>query len=235
MYYWLIETHIEIAFYRRGWVQSTIIDQPGLSGTCFPPLPSYDSALAAAPKLIDVHAGLAMRFGADCFDFAGLVPSRPIDGQSLPDRSVYHLYWRADLRPMDERVGILLDSILATQDPLTSRIILWSNADLPEKSANQAVIGPRLAANPTRLELRIVDVAALARGTPMERSPMLDKVNDPRAWVDGDLVRVLVLYAFGGLWVDVDHVVLRDMRPLFEHEWVTQWDCYGALGHSRPR
>lgn len=220
--------HIEIAFYRKGWVKTTIIEDRPLSGTCFPPSPTYDSALAAAPKLIEPHAGLAMRFGSDCYDFASLIPSDPIEGQSLPDRSTYHLYWRADLKPMDERTGILIDSILKTQDPSSSRIIMWSNGDLLAKQASRDILESRLLANADRIELRVIDFAALSMGTPMQNSPMLQKVNDPRAWVDGDLARVLVLWQYGGLWVDMDHIVLRDMRPLFEHEWVTQWDCYGA-------
>jgi len=46
---------------------------------------------------------------------------------------------------------------------------------------------------------------------------------------------------YGGVWVDMDSLMTRDLEPLFEHEFVTQWDCYdkpyvpfnGALMHFR--
>lgn len=61
----------------------------------------------------------------------------------------------------------------------------------------------------------------------MESNSLLEMA-DRQAWVDGDLVRVLVLYRKGGIWIDFDTILTgRDLRVLGEHEWVTQWDCYG--------
>jgi hypothetical protein len=71
-----------------------------------------------------------------------------------------------------------------------------------------------------------VDVELLAKGTALEGSDLL-YAKDSKAWVDGDLVRLLVTWAFGGVWVDMDSLLTRDLAPLLEHEFVTQWDCYG--------
>ena len=54
-------------------------------------------------------------------------------------------------------------------------------------------------------------------------------LNDKKAWVDGDLIRLPLLWQYGGVWVDMDSLLTRDMSPLLEHEFVTQWDCYGSL------
>lgn len=223
--HYMFEVHIELAFYRRGWVASTMEKIEPLSGTCFPPLPSYDLSLAEAPKHFEVHAGLAMRLGSDCYDFASLIPLSPLPEQRLPKHTIFHLYWRGDLRPIEERQILLLQSLLSTQDADSSTIVLWSNRNLIEASEELASLQER---HPDRFVVRIIDIPALARGTPMEGSPRLAAAEDARAWVDGDLVRVLVLWSEGGVWVDMDHLVLRDLRPLLEHEWVTQWDCYGA-------
>ena len=61
----------------------------------------------------------------------------------------------------------------------------------------------------------------------MDGSDLL-KVKDEKAWIDGDVVRLLVLWAYGGVWIDMDSLLTRDMTPLLEHEFVTQWDCYGT-------
>lgn len=80
---------------------------------------------------------------------------------------------------------------------------------------------------PDAFQLRIVDVESLAKGTALEGSDLL-YAKDSKAWVDGDLVRLLVTWAYGGVWVDMDSLLTRDLSPLIEHEFVTQWDCYGS-------
>lgn len=74
--------------------------------------------------------------------------------------------------------------------------------------------------------LKVVDYEQLAQGTELANSELL-RIKDTKAWVDGDLVRLLVLWAYGGVWVDMDSLLTRDLAPLLEHEFVTQWDCYG--------
>ena len=69
-----------------------------------------------------------------------------------------------------------------------------------------------------------MDVHALSRGTPLENNSLLSSCNE-KAWLDGDLVRQLVLWRDGGVWVDMDTLLTLDLTPLLEHEFVTQWDC----------
>ncbi|PCH35395.1 hypothetical protein WOLCODRAFT_79409 [Wolfiporia cocos MD-104 SS10] len=115
----------------------------------------------------------------------------------------------------------MLKSFFATQDADATRLILWSNGDL----SDNAILAEWLRRYPDAFELRVVDYDDLARGTELEGSELL-RVTDSRAWIDGDLVRLLVLWAFGGVWVDMDSLLTRDLSPLLEHEFVTQWDCY---------
>jgi len=93
---------------------------------------------------------------------------------------------------------------------------------------------------PESFVVRVVDVQALASGTAMEGSSLLD-THDMRAWVDSDLLRLLVVWKLGGTWIDMDMLLTRDLAPLLEHEFVTQWDCWdrsfaamnGAFMHFR--
>ena len=227
IYYYLFETHVEIAFYfERAGYERPLPTNLLFLGHVFRLHLDYPESLASSPKAIELHAGLVMREGADCFRFSGLVPLQPLPNQSLPEKVVYHVYWRSDLRSMGDRGRLLLESILSTQDLVRSRVILWSNGDLMKSSDD--VLGPLLGKYITRFSFRILDLKALAAGTPIAGHALLENVMDTRAWVDGDLVRVLVLWHEGGVWVDMDHLVLRDLTPLLENEWVTQWDCYGA-------
>jgi hypothetical protein len=74
--------------------------------------------------------------------------------------------------------------------------------------------------------VKVVDIPRLARGTALDGNELLER-QDQKGWVDGDLIRLLVLWTYGGVWVDMDSLLTRDLHPLLEHEFVTQWDCYG--------
>lgn len=138
----------------------------------------------------------------------------------------YHLYWRADLEPLGERQVNLLQSILHTQSPDTSSVVLWSNnaERLLRNPSSAKHLQPFLAFS--RFSVKNVDLRQLAQSTPLNAHPLLAAATDNKAWLDGDLVRVLLLYHYGGVWVDMDSLLVRDLRPLLESEWITQWDCY---------
>ncbi|KEI39912.1 uncharacterized protein L969DRAFT_16583 [Mixia osmundae IAM 14324] len=228
IFWWFFELHIEIALYSRGWVRSAIVDLHPLSSNCFTLAnvqgSAYNQTIASAPKYHELQAGLAMRYGSDCYDFAGTIASEPLPGQILPEQTIYHTYWRGDLRPLGERQILLLLSILETQSQDHSTLILWSNTP---QTFESSLLTPLMRKYSHRLDTRVIDHESLARGTPMQGSSLLGEAKDAKAWLDGDLVRVLVLYRFGGVWVDMDMLMTRDLRPLLESEWVTQWDCYG--------
>lgn len=224
---WLYELKVEIFLYSKSWIDKEILALEPLSG-CFEEarIPSeYNTTKAWGPKKTEVHAGLPLRIGMDCYDLAGGIQStaRP-HANSNSERINYHSYWRSDLTTFGERQEWFLKSFFATQDISNSKLTLWSNGDLrPNKFLEKW-----LHRFPDSFELRIANIQRLAKGTALEGSRYLDR-HDPRAWVDGDLVRLLVVWNFGGAWVDMDSLMTRDIYPLLEHEFFTQWDCYGAL------
>ncbi len=195
---------------------------------CFDPhnvSPDYNVPLNLAPKRQLLTPGFALRRGMSCYEFSSTV--QPIPGVPL-EPLTYHTYWRSDLIPFGERHTATLTSFLATQPLTHSKLILWSNG--AELVANNAFIRPYLDKWGDNIEVRQIDMNALTRGT--ELAGLLSGMNegglfDERAWVDGDAVRLLVLWHFGGVWMDMDQILTRDLHPLTESEFVTQWDCEG--------
>lgn len=271
LFKWMVETHIQIAFYQRGWVHNLLperppaldpmcfsrdylaspwIPQPG--GKSFPSSPDYNltaGSLGLQPKVLSLSPGFDLPHHDDCYAFSRTLPTTPLPAMAatLPstDTSVIHVYWRSDLAPISERQIITLKSILATQDfsPLDgvasnanlqagdvkTHVILWTNPSLNTPNLLKSpLLEPLLTKYPERLSVIVLDLTDLAKGTPMEGHPKLEAAFDTRAWLDGDLVRVLVLWRYGGYWVDMDDLLTRDLRVLGEHEWVVMWDCYGA-------
>ncbi|EJD39551.1 hypothetical protein AURDEDRAFT_71085 [Auricularia subglabra TFB-10046 SS5] len=176
----------------------------------------------------------------DCYDFASTIQRRPLlpghghDSISFPEwtlqypgggRVYFHTYWRLDLVAFEERQEWLVKSFLATQDLTRATLILWTNGDSLRTNPR---VARWLKAYPDNFEVRLINRNALAKGTALEGSHLLDST-DERAWVDGDLLRLLVLWDYGGVWIDMDSLLVRDMSPLLEHEFVTQWDCYDKI------
>jgi hypothetical protein len=64
------------------------------------------------------------------------------------------------------------------------------------------------------------------KGTPLEYAPkVLEVAEDEKAYLDGDLFRLLILYKYGGLYLDMDTLLVNDLGPLLEHEFMFEWDC----------
>ncbi|KAF8324842.1 glycosyltransferase family 32 protein [Cantharellus anzutake] len=240
------ELHFEISLISRPWIRQGVTKIEPLLG-CFSPERlnadgnQYNFTLARAPKTYDVQSGLQLRHNMDCYNLAGTIPSplpSPHGSPSLPrsERTNYHTYWPSDLLPFDERHEWTLKSFFATQNIRESTLIIWTD------DASVLMTRPRiaifLAAYPEAFEVRTVEVDTLAHRTPLHGSPLL-KSSDQKTWIGSDLLRLLVLWAHGGIWIDMDSLLTRDLNPLLEHEFVTQWDCYdnkyqptnGALMH----
>ena len=224
--------HVDLVFYDRNWIANEIHPITPLSG-CFnqdrvSPLYNVTEELYGK-KRFEVQAGVPMRVGMDCYAFAGTVvlpehDTRQVAWLPAENRNQYHTYWRTDLVPLGERQELMLKSFFATQNLPRSRLVLWSNDDL----SKSPIVRKYLQRYPDSFSLGIADIPALATGTAMQASKLL-QLNDKKAWVDGDLVRLLVIWHYGGMWIDMDMLVTRDLEPLVEHEFVTQWDCWGNV------
>ena len=231
---YLYEPQVQITIYDRSWVHKEIDPIAPLAG-CFDEnrvSPGYNvSEFVYGAKKNEVQAGIPLRMGLDCYDFAGTIKEEPRKDHSLSpeDRTLYHTYWRVDLAPFGPRQEWMLKSFFATQDLSSSRLILWSNGNL-----NSNILQAYLKRYPDSFALRVVDIPSLAKGTALEGSNLLI-LEDARAWVDGDLIRLLLLWNYGGVWVDMDLLLTRALEPLLEHEFVTQWDCHGMIFFFSPR
>lgn len=235
--WWLYEPHIELAFYNRKWVTEEVEALTPLSG-CFNPgrvsgMYNLTESLYGR-KSTEVQAGMSLRMGMDCYDFAGTLQTAPRVTDFIPgdQRTQFHTYWRNDLAQFSTRQEWLLKSFFATQNLATSRLVLWSNGDL----SSNPLLRWYSQKYPHAFALAIVNIPMLARGTSLEGSERL-RIKDERAWVDGDLIRLLLLWQHGGVWIDMDSLLTRSLEPLLEHEFVTQWDCYGQFRyfHSRDK
>ena len=161
---------------------------------------------------------------------------RAVQDSPPPGPVTFHMYWRAQRRgffvrsrPFGRKQALPVKSFFATQDLSRCSLRLWSDDDL---SSNEW-----LRPFADRIDFRTYAPDLEVRGTALERHRELYTEEDSRVWRDGDLFRILALHNYGGVYVDMDVVLLRSLGPLLDREFVYQWedflDAYnGAVMHA---
>ncbi|HEV2909443.1 MAG TPA: glycosyltransferase [Candidatus Eremiobacteraceae bacterium] len=152
---------------------------------------------------------------------------------------VFHMFWRQRRsglwrrpRKFGRKQALPVKAFFATQDLSQCSLVLWSDEDL---SGNEW-----LEPFASQLTCRIYAPDVEARGTPLQDRPALYHQQDGRVWRDSDLFRTLVLHNHGGVYVDMDVVLLRSLGALLDREFLYQWDDFdgeynGAIMHLRKR
>jgi hypothetical protein len=139
------------------------------------------------------------------------------------DKLVFHSFWRV---PRDfglKQVSVIKSIIVAHKHKLDKiEINLWSNVDLFNNEYFQEIS--------KYVNLKIWDMNEEIKNTILEDCHFLknpDSINDNFCWLEGDLFRLLVLHKYGGFYIDMDVLVLRDMSPLNNLEFLYQWGPTG--------
>lgn len=144
---------------------------------------------------------------------------------SEKEKIKFHFYWH--IGNQFERKQILsIKSFLATQNLKKCEIYLWSNQDL---TSNQYV-KPYL----NFINFKIYNPNVECTNTILEKCDNILNATDSKCYLNGDLFRILILHNYGGVYVDMDMVLLRDLLPLLPHEFMYKWGClpydYGING-----
>lgn len=108
-----------------------------------------------------------------------------------------------------------IKSYFATQNLEKTKLILWSDYDISEQE--------NLKNFKDYIDFRIYNPVEEAKNTPLENR--IDKIlaKDKKYYLQSDLLRLLVLYKYGGIWIDMDIILLRDFKPILDQEYLYQW------------
>ena len=135
------------------------------------------------------------------------------EDHSYPDEVTYfHLY--TEVRTPKELLAI--KSYLATQDLEKTRLIVWSDYDISDQENIQPY--------KNFVDFRVYNPKELAEGTPLEGvETHLTTGGDHNHWMSSGVMRFLVLYKFGGIYFDMDMVLLRNFKPILGQDFAYQW------------
>lgn len=122
------------------------------------------------------------------------------------------MYWKT-VRPFGRKQILPIKSFIATQ-PEHYCLTLWSNTDLTRNE----LLKPWL----NRISFRLYDPVEEGKDTLLCGSSNLIR-DDAMVYSGGDLFRALILHNYGGVYVDMDSVFLRQFSALFATEFMYKW------------
>jgi hypothetical protein len=126
--------------------------------------------------------------------------------------TLFHVY--TEVRTPKELMAI--KSYLATQNLKKTKLIVWSDYDI----SDQENIQPYKDV----VDFRVYNPTELAQGTPLEGvKSHLKTGGDRNHWMSSGVMRFLVLYKFGGIYFDMDMILLRDFKPILSQDFAYQW------------
>lgn len=200
---YLYETRVQVIWYPHDFKYKGVSSLPPLTG-CFTEgsvssLYNVTERLYS-PKRNEIQTGISVRFGTDCYDLAGTIKS--VGSGTGDAMTLYHTYY-AGTTPLTPRHEAMFQSFFATQNLKRSTLMLWSNSDLTQ----DPVVRKYSQAYPGSFSVKILP---------------------PEATGNEIQVQLNTLWQHGGVWVDLDILLTRDLEPLLEHEFVVEWGCGGT-------
>lgn len=130
---------------------------------------------------------------------------------SYPDEVTnFHVYTEVN----NEKELACIESYFATQNIEKTKLIIWSDYDISNKECLQKY--------KHLIDFRIYNPIVESKDTILESNNLL-LAKDKKYYLQSDLLRLLVLHKYGGIWIDMDIIFLKDFKPLLGDEWLYQW------------
>jgi len=140
-----------------------------------------------------------------------------------PDHRVnFHLYTEIK----NEKELLSVKSYFATQDIEHTKLILWSDWDIKDHEL--------LKPFKNYIDFRVYDPIELAKGTPLEGDSQQLLAEDTLHYMKSGMLRFLAPYRMGGIWFDMDMVLLRDLLPILDQEFAYMWGSETDFANFGP-
>lgn len=143
----------------------------------------------------------------------------------LKDKIILHFYWRVPLdfgrKQLLPIKSALVNNYELNKDNL--EINLWSNVDLSDNEYLKPL--------KDFINIKVWNPIEEIKGTILEENIDYYKQNiiyDDRNWIASDFFRLLCLHKYGGFYFDMDVLILRDLSPLNNLQFLYQWGSSGT-------
>ena len=127
------------------------------------------------------------------------------------EQTIFHIY--TEVKTIKELESIR--SFFATQNLNKTKLFVWSDYDISNLEC--------LAPFKKFITFKIYNPIEEAKGTVLENKFDYLLARDAKYYIQSDLLRILALHKYGGIWIDMDIILLRDFKPILDQEYMYQW------------
>jgi len=144
-----------------------------------------------------------------CYDFLQNIKE---EEYTYPEeKTIFHIY--SELKTEKELQSVR--SFFATQNLDKTQLYLWSDYDISNLEC--------LVPFKKLITFKIYNPTEEAKGTILESELSYLLARDSKYYIQSDLLRILALHKYGGVWIDMDIILLRDFKPILDQEYMYQW------------
>jgi len=144
-----------------------------------------------------------------CHEFLNSIKD---ENYSYPEEITnFHVY--TEVR--NEKELECIKSYFATQNLKNTKLILWSDYSIENLDC--------LKPFKEYITFKIYNPLEEAKGTILENEVNKLLAKDGKHYLQSDLLRILACHKYGGVWIDMDIILLRDFKPLLDQEYMYQW------------
>lgn len=130
------------------------------------------------------------------------------------DQSTFPLVFHTYTEFKEPKQLMCAASFLASQ-PKHYRMIVWSDYDISSHEIFTQSCG--------RIVNNVWDPDNESKGTLLEGKSSILNARDQRYWLQSDLCRILALHKYGGVWIDMDVILINPFTPLAKLEYLYAW------------
>lgn len=205
-----VDTHMRI--YVRFWLsprKPVVVEPLSDEGACFRDLaPKYQQGYAT--HSINMMPGYRMQDDT-CYGYASTL-KKPRHRMGNNDTVIYfHTTWSSADNNNNPAFGetqlATLRSFVATQDPATTRLIVW----IDEK------------------DQRLLDESPYWKEAAEHTDRIWYEIDNTTTTQD-TFIALKALSTYGGVWFNMDTLFVRDLKPLLVgNDWISQATCYTSV------
>lgn len=164
--------------------------------------------------MIDISKETTPQYYTDYEECLKLLQNIKSEDYEYPEhKSIFHTYTEIK----DEKELMVIKSFLATQDLDHCELWVWSDYSIEDN--------PLIQPYKDLVTFKVYDPIEEAKGTPLENYPEYLNLPTPDKliWIRSDILRLLLGYKYGGTWIDMDIIFLRNFKPLLDQEYAYVW------------
>jgi hypothetical protein len=143
----------------------------------------------------------------ECLDY---LKNNPYKNYCFDEEIPFHVFWRGKIK---RKQLLCINSYLYSQNLGNTKLYVWLDSDYKENS--------KLIKKHPNIIIKNYDAKKESLNTPFENKNFIN--NQKYVKFRSDIARLMILFNYGGIYFDLDIILLKDINCILDLEFCYQW------------